>query len=98
MNSTTPDTRDTARMQAKPAAGHLSRALRPVRSKQIALSLAWTMCAALGATSVQAFTAKQRVMVAGVVARGIVICDGEHSYSLSESELSRLLDEVECLC
>jgi len=75
-----------------------SRALRPVMTKPFALSLAWAMCVALGATSVQAFAAKQRVLVAGVLSEGIVICDGEQGYVVSEIELSQLIDEVERLC
>lgn len=74
-----------------------SRSLRPVMSKQFALSLAWAMCAALGATSVQAFTAKQRVLVAGVLPQGMVICDGEQAHVVSETELALLIDEVERL-
>jgi len=75
-----------------------ARARRQVLSKPFALSLAWAMCAALGATSVQAFAAKQRVLVAGVLSEGIVICDGEQGYVVSEIELSQLIDEVERLC
>jgi len=95
MNTTTaPITRNTDASKLN----RFSRALRPVMSKPFALSLAWAMCAALGATSVQAFAAKQRVLVAGVLSEGIVICDGEDSYVVSETELSQLLDEVERLC
>jgi hypothetical protein len=78
--------------------GRFSRMLRPVMSKPFALSLAWAMCMALGATSVQAFAAKQRVLVAGVLPDGMVICDGEQSYLVSDAELSQLIDEVERLC
>jgi hypothetical protein len=96
MNTTTSHIRNTH--ASKSGRSRFSRVLRPVMSKPFKLSLAWAICAALGATSVQAFAAKQRVLVAGVLAQGMVICDGEQSYIVSENELSQLLDEVERLC
>jgi len=98
MNTTTSTTTHNTDTSKPAARNRISRALRPVMSKPFALSLAWAMCAALGATSVQAFAAKQRVLVAGVLADGMVICDGEQSYTVSETELSQLIDEVERLC
>jgi hypothetical protein len=94
MNTTTLPTRNADASKQN----RFARALLPVKSKSIALSLAWAMCAALGATSVQAFAATQRVLVAGILSEGIVICDGDQSYVVSETELSQLLDEVERLC
>lgn len=99
MNTTTSiTTRSNGASNQDRLRNRVSRALRPVMSKQFALSLAWAMCTALGATSVQAFTAKQRVLVAGVLPEGMLICDGEQSYVVSEAELALLLDEVERLC
>jgi hypothetical protein len=99
MNTTTSiTTRNNGTSSQDRLRNRVSRALRPVMSKPFALSLAWAMCSALGATSVQAFTAKQRVLVAGVLADGMVICDGEQSYVVSETELAMLIDEVERLC
>lgn len=95
MNTTTLISGRNARPSTR---NRIMRAMRPSLSKRFALPLACAMCAALGATSVQAFTARERVLVAGIVPQGMVICDGEYSFIVNEAELSSLLDEVERLC
>ena len=96
MNTTSLD----STLEIKPAVrmrkrDRIVQALQPMTAKQRALPLAYAMCAALGATSVQAFAAQQRYLVAGIVPKGVAICDGEQSYVVSEAELQSLLDDVE---
>jgi len=74
-----------------------NRIARLVRPGQMLLPLAMAMCAALGASHLQAFEAKHRMMVAGIAPTGIAISDGVYSCVVSETELEALLGDVERL-
>lgn len=85
------------RNQSGSTGKRISQLVRPLKGGQMLLPLAMAMCAALGASHMQAFVAKHRMLVAGVAPSGIAISDGEHSYLVSEAELDVLLGEVERL-
>jgi hypothetical protein len=75
----------------------LSRARASSGSGSTLLPQAMAKCSAWGASELNTFSTKQRLLVAGVAPHGIAISDGEWSCLVSEAELECLLCEVEQL-